>query len=462
MVYKTRLVGLYCLVAANLFDPVLSFARPSTESSRNGGGLVSRLERQHPRVHHRISPGLNTVAEGTKTSSNENTDNGNDETASIRYDSKLFFDVLQDAVHRNSTDASLLLLSKITEMRQSGEYTIEYQEDFLNNLLALGPDARLPIWTKFRPLARFSRRARMQVLRRTLDRITPPAADADKENDTVKSKLQRRRRALVSLVRSLSTEEAESDGAPESNQGLRRRGGDPAIVALEKKAARASKETATDLTARRPEGLETPDYDVIASGKDSSNNRLAKNVEIRRYKPYSVCAVSMAKPRPSDSAKTDQKLGSPELKGASSFGALAGYLFGKNDQSTAMKMTTPVFTTQPPVAIDDDDDDRQMEFVLPSNFWGSNNLSKAPLPLEGSGVTLQEKDGEDRAVLMFGGYASKKEVEKRKKELMAAVSKLDSQWKAVPDTDSLAQYNDPFTVPWRRLNEVSVQIVEGE
>ena len=59
---------------------------------------------------------------------------------------------------------------------------------------------------------------------------------------------------------------------------------------------------------------------------------------------------------------------------------------------------------------------------------------------------------------MFSGYASKKEAEKRKKELLSTLSKSDSKWKAVEDTLTLAQYNDPFTVPWKRVNEVSVKV----
>lgn len=353
-----------------------------------------------------------------------------------------YVSVLQDAIHRNSTEASSVLLSKIVEMRQSSEFTKEEQEGFLNSLLALGPDARLPIWTAIRPLTKFSKRARMRSLRRTLDQITP---DVDRKNDSMESQLQRRRRALVSLLNNLSTEE---------ESGRR-----PAIVVLEKRAIKASKDSASDLTLRRPEGLETPEYDVVEKGKDPENT-LAKNVEIRLYKPYSVCSVAMNKSRPTESSKTDQKLGQPELNGASSFGALAGYLFGKNDQSTAMKMTTPVFTTNAGEASSEtnDQEERTMEFVLPSNYWGTENLSKAPKPLENSGVTLQERESESRAVLMFSGYASKKEAEKRKKELLSTLSKSDSKWKAVEDTLTLAQYNDPFTVPWKRVNEVSVKV----
>ena len=372
-------------------------------------------------------------------------------------DNNFYFDVLQDAMNTNSTEASSVLLSKITEMRQNSEISTEETEAFLNDLLALGPDAPLPFWTVFRPLARISRRARMRSLRRTLNQITP---DTDKSKEDTENLLRRRRLALVSLLRSLSGDDEEDKDKTDTNKYQSRR---PAIRTLEKKAIRASKESASDLTLRRPEGLETPEYDVVLSGKNSGSS-LGKNIEIRSYKPYSVCSVSMVKPRPSKSEKTDRKVGSPELKGASSFGALAGYLFGKNDQSTAMKMTTPVFTTNfVDNAADEDNNeqrDQTMAFVLPSDYWGSDNLSKAPMPLESSGVTLQERQSETRAVLMFGGYASKKEAERRKKELMSSLLKRESQWRPIEETQSLAQYNDPFTVPWRRVNEISVKVEE--
>ncbi len=338
--------------------------------------------------------------------------------------------LLQDAIAFNAT-AAMDLLSKTARMRESG-----IAEQYLNVLLMNGPDASLPFWTRSKRLARFSRRARMASLRRTLDRTTPPVSDNETSNDEKEHQGQRRRRALVSLLRTISNESADTS-SPSSSQ-------EPLIVSIERRALQSEKDDNSELRNRLPEGLETPQYDIIASAISGG-----KNVEIRKYKQYSVCAVSMNKPRPMDSSKTDAKVQMPEMGGASSFGALAGYLFGKNDQSSAMKMTTPVFTS--PLQ----EGDRQMEFVLPSNYWYSVGL--APKPLQESGVTLLEKSPEDRAVIMFGGYASKKEVDRQKKQLVAALSN-DPEWKMLDEEVTLAQYNDPFTVPWKRLNEVSVRV----
>jgi len=274
----------------------------------------------------------------------------------------------------------------------------------------------------------------MFSLRRTLDRTTPPANDNEEDNkEKEQAAVQRRQRTLVSVLRSIVSEAAGTSDSKE-----------PLIIRVEKRAIKAEKDDVANLRKRLPEGLETPKYDIIASEIGG-----AKYIEIRKYEPYSVCAVSMTKPRPSSAGEMDAKVQMPEMSGASSFGALAGYLFGKNVESTAMKMTTPVFTS--PLA----EGDRQMEFVLPSNYWDS--VSLAPKPFAESGVTLQEKNPGYRAVLMFGGYASKKEVERRKKDLLVAVGK-GSEWRPIAEEPMVAQYNDPFTPAWKRLNEVSIAV----
>jgi len=340
--------------------------------------------------------------------------------------------LLMEAIQFNTTAASILL-NTINQMREDGKSREEINV-YLESLLLSGPDndSSRTFWTRSKRMARFSKRARMASLRRTLDITTPPPSSESSEENSDADRSQRRCRAFLTVLRSLADDEFKNS---ESTV--------PLIVSLEKKALLSLKDD-TNLRKRLPEGLETPDYDLIT--------KKGNNVEFRHYKPYSVCAVTMNKPRPIGSEKTDAKIVNKEMSGASSFGALAGYLFGKNEQKSPMKMTTPVFTS--PLV----DEEKQMEFVLPSEYWNENE--NAPQPLSGSGVTLQKRESEDRAVLLFGGYASKKEVDKRKKELVTVVTK-DSDWTSDDDTMiTLAQYNDPFTVPWRRLNEVSVKVVK--
>lgn len=359
----------------------------------------------------------------------------------------------------NTTSASNLLC-QIRTMRDNNTEDSKSPDRFLNELLSNGPDRPLPVWTIIRPLARFSKRARLASLRRTLDITTPPpsstSSSSDNDEDSVKrlskeeeltadpletDRLRRRRRAFVSLLRTLSS-------PPDTE--LNHNNKFPAIRIIESKAINANKAN-EDLALRRPRGLETPNYDVVLK----RSNRF----EIRKYQPYSICSVSMTAPRPIDSYRTDAKLSEPKnSSGTRAFGALAGYLFGKNDSNQAMKMTTPVLTKTIP-SNNNNNNEKQMSFVLPSEYWNDDGIVRAPKPLRGSGVELVRMHGEIRAVQMFGGYASTKEVEYNKKQLLSALAK-EQDWEIVNrnDTITLAQYNDPFTAPWQRLNEVSIVV----
>ena len=143
--------------------------------------------------------------------------------------------------------------------------------------------------------------------------------------------------------------------------------------------------------------------------------------------------------------RTDAAVSEPAKGNVKAFGALAGYLFGKNGGKIAMAMTSPVLMT-------DDDEGKTMSFVLPSKYWNK----AAPKPLPGSGVQIHQVQADTRSVLMFGGYAVN--VKERQSELLKLVNQ-DYEYQAVPgERPILAQYNDPFTPPWKRLNEVSIAV----
>jgi SOUL heme-binding protein len=401
--------------------------------------------------------------------------------------------LLDDALQKFNSTSAGALLQELADLRSSSASTgggpttsSTVVDDVLDQLLARGPDrtrvgspssssssglrsiavgmynmaVRRPV-ARLLP-ARFSRRARMASLRRALDYSTPPPnEDAESESndkqqeDSSGDAQRRRRRALVTLLRTLSrpVDSENDDGHDDSYRG------GVAIRYVERKAVRESKgrqQADVDLTLRRPKGLETPQYKVV-----SVLTHKGIKVEIRSYEPYSVCTVSMVQPRPINASATDAQVNDPTTSGARAFGALAGYLFGKNRQQRAMSMTTPVIS-QPPRNIMQQqasgkvEDGKVMSFVLPSQYWTREGLATAPEPLEGSGVTLEYVEGGCRAVLMYGGYASQVETSKRKSTLRSVLTNSE-EWEAVPDEPiALAQYNDPFTPPWKRVNEVSV------
>lgn len=352
----------------------------------------------------------------------------------------------------NTKDYRRLLLEAITSFKNSksaqeivdslssmGRSRTDQQQamtDLLNDMLVHGPDQKLPLWSRWRFLSRYSKRARWATLRRTLDLTTPPPSVEDDVVDTTADQQRRRRRALVSLLRTLAN--------PNDKELLPSRTL-PVIVSIEKRAKMEQKiKPSADMRSRLPEGLETPHYKVVVE---------KAGYEIRRYDAFTVCSVSMTKPRPVDSYKTDATVSDPKTGGAKAFGALAGYLFGKNQESAAMKMTTPVINR----GQDNDYAGRIMSFVLPSEYWKEGGLAKAPKPLEDSGVMLECVEGQERAVVMFGGYASKTVVDAQKQQLLEKLEN-DKDWIAADEAVDLFQYNDPFTPPWKRLNEVSVAV----
>jgi len=196
------------------------------------------------------------------------------------------------------------------------------------------------------------------------------------------------------------------------------------------KAAGEEVSSAEKWKARTPD-LETPEYEVLF--EDPSGV-----YEVRRYKAYS--AVEMEKGQEGEAAKGGNR----------QFFALANYIFGKaNVAQEKMAMTTPVQM---------DSRTGTMSFIMPSNYWGEDQLKSAPAPTAEAGVRLVARGEETLAVSIFGGYARGQAVDEKKEALLKALDGASNL--RVPDKDAtrLMQYNDPFTVPWKRRNEVSVPV----
>ena len=349
--------------------------------------------------------------------------------------------LLDDALKYNVNNSSSTILNNLMTLRQSDPMAAE---TYLDDILSIVNTATEGKTFVPRFSTRLSRKARLKSMSKVLDVSTPSADEGESANnnpvdDDDVAAGRRRRRALAVLLRTIDKET--------------RSGGTTIIRQIEKLAVKDAKKE--DMMNRLPEGLETPKYDVVAR---------RAGYEIRNYDPYSVCTVEMkssVKANDEKRAKTDAKVSMPQLSGASSFGALAGYLFGKNSQETAMKMTTPVLVSNAGMDADDPSSNgvtKEMSFVLPSTYWADGSIDRAPQPLDGSEVRLQQEEGGDRATLMFGGFANKSEVKARKAELLSLLEGDEQYIISNGATVTLSQYNDPFTPPWKRLNEVSIKV----
>ncbi|MFB6142440.1 MAG: heme-binding protein [Halorientalis sp.] len=176
-------------------------------------------------------------------------------------------------------------------------------------------------------------------------------------------------------------------------------------------------------------------------------------VELRRY-PRSVLVETTA---------ADQ---------VTAFRRLFRYISGANEGDETVAMTAPVTTrgekvamTAPvrtlrgggesvsmtaPVRTDREGDTVTMAFYLPAEYTPES----APSPVD-SQVRLVVEPARTVAVRRFSWYATDERVAREERELLATLADRDVEVVGAP---VLLQYNDPWTPPFMRRNEVSVLV----
>jgi DNA gyrase inhibitor GyrI len=126
----------------------------------------------------------------------------------------------------------------------------------------------------------------------------------------------------------------------------------------------------------------------------------------------------------------------------SSFRTLAGYIFGGNDASEQIAMTSPVRMKQ-------EADTFGMQFVMPASYA----MDKLPRPNDPS-IRLERFEGGYYASIRFGGYADAKDWNARRAELKAF---LDREGLRYEEPFEYLGYNPPYQFINRR-NEVVVRL----
>jgi len=144
----------------------------------------------------------------------------------------------------------------------------------------------------------------------------------------------------------------------------------------------------------------------------------------------------------------------------SAFRRLFRYISGDNRENESMSMTSPVQTHNgesismtAPVrsgTAETDTDTVQMAFYLPSEYTPET----APKPTE-SDVTLVTEAQKKVAVDQFSWYAPEWRVERRTRKLVSTLEREGIELKGDP---YLLRYNDPWTPPFMRRNEVAVEV----
>lgn len=185
-----------------------------------------------------------------------------------------------------------------------------------------------------------------------------------------------------------------------------------------------------------PKGLETPKYSIVRVIDGQLKLGIPERIEIRKYEAFTVATT-------------------PSV-GGDGFTTLASYLFGGNEDEKSMAMTMPVVVTTDKATMDEKEErSGTMQFVIPSSLSGT-----PPLPFPNTAVRIEQIPERLVAVKTFPGIVTDDEVERQKESLLSALREADVVGIITEDEVSVLQYNSPFTIPWRRRNEIAVVVVD--
>jgi len=138
------------------------------------------------------------------------------------------------------------------------------------------------------------------------------------------------------------------------------------------------------------------------------------------------------------------------------FSILANYIFGGNKPKEKIAMTTPVETSQKikmTAPVETRRTGRQVEIIF--FFPAGYTIKNAPEPLS-SQVVIEEAKPRKIVAIRFAGYVP--EYKRAYKESLLRDWIEEQGIKATGEPFTLI-YNDPWTPPFMRRNEVAIEIV---
>ena len=185
---------------------------------------------------------------------------------------------------------------------------------------------------------------------------------------------------------------------------------------------------------------------VLTEEPSHTTKRLTDTVEIRRYEPR-IAAETTVKGVDEEKARSD------------GFRRLAGYILGGNQGSHKVSMTAPVsqgsakgekIAMTAPVSTSSDENGWVIRFFMPSKW----TMATLPTPNDDR-VRLVEVPAESVAAVRFTGSRSPEAVATNTRELLDALAAKGVETAGEPVSWF---YDPPWTLPFRRRNEVVVPV----
>ncbi len=193
-------------------------------------------------------------------------------------------------------------------------------------------------------------------------------------------------------------------------------------------------------------GYEQPVYTVVTSEMIDDTS-----IEIRDYEPRLMAKVTVDGTR-------DDAIGA-------GFRILAAYIFGDNITSKEIPMTSPVTQTKKPIDLSEkipmtapvtQTENKNGGWVVTFDMPDDYTLETLP-KTDDKRITFYTTSPEKRVNVQFSGLMSDKKIKAYTKALNDYVAQENI---AVTGNPELAYYDDPFTLPWNRRNEISYKIAE--
>ena len=171
--------------------------------------------------------------------------------------------------------------------------------------------------------------------------------------------------------------------------------------------------------------IEEPNFKVLVEEGD---------LEIRSYDEYLIAETAVE--------------GSFDTASRKGFRRVAGYIFGENKNSTGqsekIQMTAPV-------SVKPDNEGWLLHFVMPSNY----DMSQLPTPNNNS-IMVKRVEAHLAAVIIFSGFTTDAKIQDKTEELKVWLEKKEFK---IAGPQQIARYNDPFTLPWLRRNEIIFKVI---
>jgi len=209
-------------------------------------------------------------------------------------------------------------------------------------------------------------------------------------------------------------------------------------------------------------GVEKPAYRVVSR---------QKGYEVREYPPTIVAEVTLEGEyketmyggfrQVADYIFGNNEVVLPEKEGSEKIAMTSPVLQKEEGASEKIAMTSPVLQkeegasekiamTSPVLQEETADSSYTVSFIMPSEY----TLESLPKP-KNEKVQLRSIPSKRYAVLRFGGYATERRVEKKKRKLRELMDRDDLR--SLGET-MVAQYNPPWTPPYMRRNEILIEI----